>query len=274
MTNLALVRSESFGTIQCDFWTNDDGNIFMTSKQLGQALGYADPQKGIDNILSRNDYLKQPEFSVTLKMRGADEKQYDTRLFTEDGIYEVTFLASTDKAREFRNWVRGILKSLRTGEATIITKQNKQIAPLAALQHIVAVLTEQDRVQREQAERQKQLEERTENVERTLTVVKETLANVDPDWRKYINEQLNKIVNKVGGKKYQEIKTESYKILEERAHCDLNARLRNLRQRLENAGVKRSTINNACKLDVIEREPRLKEIYTTIIKEMVIRYLA
>lgn len=273
MTNLALVRSESFGTIQCDFWKNDDGSIFMTSEQLGQALGYSSPRVSISNLVNRNEYLKNKEFSGVINLMTPSGTQ-ETRVFTEDGIYEVTFLASTEKAREFRNWVRGILKSLRAGEATITIKQNEQIAPLAALQHIVAVLTEQDRIQREQAERQKQLEERTENVERTLTVVKETLANVDPDWRKYINEQLNKIVNKVGGKKYQEIKTESYKILEERAHCDLNARLRNLRQRMENAGVKRSTINEACKLDAIEREPRLKEIYTTIIKEMVIKYLA
>lgn len=273
MTNLALVKSESFGNIQCDFYQNEDGSIFMTSEQLGQALGYATPRESINKLVSRNEYLRNQEFSSEVKMT-SEAGPRDTRVFTEDGIYEVTFLASTDKAREFRNWVRGVLKSLRIGEVTITTNQNRQVAPLAALQHIVAVLTEQDRLQREQAERQKQLEERTENVERTLTVVKETLINIDPDWREYINEQLNKIVKTVGGKKYREIKTETYKILEQRAHCDLNARLRNLRQRLENAGVSKSTINNACKLDVIEREPRLKEIYTTIIKEMVIRYLA
>lgn len=43
------------------------------------------------------------EFSVTLKMRATDGKQYDTRIFTEDGIYEVTLLAKTEKAKVWLN---------------------------------------------------------------------------------------------------------------------------------------------------------------------------
>lgn len=116
MSNLSLIKSESFGTVQCDFWQNESGDVFMTSKQLGQALEYSDPQKGIDNILSRNNYLKKDEFSDTLNLRGPDSKNYNTRIFTEDGIYEVTMLAGTDKAKEFRRWFRKVLKGLRKGQ--------------------------------------------------------------------------------------------------------------------------------------------------------------
>jgi prophage antirepressor-like protein len=118
MSSLALVKSEDFHGVQCDFWydneTNND-NYYMTAKQLGMALEYADPQKGVDNMISRNPYLKTNEFSVSLKMRGTDNKEYETRVFTEDGIYEVTMLAKTPRAREFRAKVRQILKELRKG---------------------------------------------------------------------------------------------------------------------------------------------------------------
>ena len=42
------------------------------------------------------------EFSVVTKLVSTDGKQYNTRVFTEDGIYEVTMLAKTEKAKQFR----------------------------------------------------------------------------------------------------------------------------------------------------------------------------
>jgi len=127
MSNLSMVKSETFGNVQCDFWQNEAGDVFMTSKQLGAALGYADPQKGMDNLVDRNPQLKDEQFSVTLKMRGTDGKLYNTRVFNEDGIYEATMLAKTDRAAEFRAWVRKILKALRTGQAQLITPTPEQL---------------------------------------------------------------------------------------------------------------------------------------------------
>lgn len=111
--DLKLVRTEKFGDVPCDFYRNENGETFMTSVQLGLALEYSDPRKGIDNLISRNGYLGSDEFSVTLKLRATDGKQYDTRVFTEDGIYEVTMLSGTIKAQEFRRFIRGVLKQIR-----------------------------------------------------------------------------------------------------------------------------------------------------------------
>lgn len=108
-----IVKSAEFCGIECDFYSNENNEISMTSFQLGSCLGYSNPQKAVDNLISRNEYLKNIEFSVTLKMRATDGKQYDTRLFTEDGIYEVTMLAKTEKAKEFRTFVREVVKSIR-----------------------------------------------------------------------------------------------------------------------------------------------------------------
>lgn len=121
MSDLTLIKSENFGNVQCDFWKDDNGNILMTSEQLGRALGYSDPARGISKLVSRNDYLKNMEFSSLVSMT-TEAGIRETRVFTEDGIYEVTFLANTEKAKQFRAWVRKILKSLRKGETVLIPK--------------------------------------------------------------------------------------------------------------------------------------------------------
>ena len=114
MNKLSLVKTEMFGNSQCDIYQRDKNSFCMTSEQLGRSLGYVDPQKAISNIVSRNQYLGNNEFSSLLKLRDQVQAR-ETRIFTEDGIYEVTMLSRTPKAIEFRRWIRSILKSLHDG---------------------------------------------------------------------------------------------------------------------------------------------------------------
>ena len=46
-------------------------------------------------------------------MRGTDGKDYETRVFTEDGILEIAMIANTEKSKRFRKWIRKVLKDLR-----------------------------------------------------------------------------------------------------------------------------------------------------------------
>jgi len=125
MSNLTLVKSEDFHGVQCDFWKSDKtDNYFMTIEQLAGALNYSG-RDGIEKMIDRHSYLKEPEFSGTDKLSATDGKAYNTRLFTEDGIYEVTMLSKTDRAKEFRAKVRVVLKQLRQGTL----KAFKQVDP-------------------------------------------------------------------------------------------------------------------------------------------------
>ncbi len=117
--NLQLVKSDKFGETECDIYS-DSKEMYMTIDQIATCLEYSNGRKGIENVIARNEYLKNEEFSVTLKLRATDGKQYNTRVFTEDGIYEVTMIAKTEKAKQFRAWVRKLLKALRSGEITAI----------------------------------------------------------------------------------------------------------------------------------------------------------
>lgn len=121
MNKFELIKSFKFNDINCDIYSKGN-EVFMTINQLADVLGYNN-RKGIEKIIERNKYLKDIEFSTSDKMSVLEGNRYvnrETRLFTEDGIYEVTMLSKTEIGKKFRKIVRGIIKSLRKGENKII----------------------------------------------------------------------------------------------------------------------------------------------------------
>ncbi|MGE7132677.1 BRO family protein [Lysinibacillus xylanilyticus] len=120
--NLTLATQQQFNSVMCDFWENENGDVFMTINQLSKALDYSS-RDAIEKIVKRNEYLTDIEFSMTDKLSADDGKLRETRVLTEDGIYEVTMLSKQPKARTFRAFVRKTLKALRKGEMVLVQPQ-------------------------------------------------------------------------------------------------------------------------------------------------------
>ena len=137
---MELVKKENFGEVEVDIYRNESEEMFMTAEQLGEALGYVNPKKGISNIVARNEYLKDSKFSGTLDLRTPGGTQ-ETRVFNEDGIYEIAFKSNTKKAFEFRDWVRGILKSLRKGEKQLVSRDDIEKLLMEQEARIKALMT-------------------------------------------------------------------------------------------------------------------------------------
>ena len=125
------------------------------------------------------------------------------------------------------------------------------------------------------------IEEQSRAIEQTNDKIKGIQDAVIVDtqnWRKWVNESINKlaqseiIIEEFGDLRYQKVRVNTYKELESRAGCDLKIRLKNLKERLEKAGAKKNTIKEAGNIDVIEQDKKLKEIYTKIITDMLIKY--
>lgn len=103
----------------------------------------------------------------------------------------------------------------------------------------------------------------------------EALAQtVQDNWRQDIRHKLNKISQAIGPNKFQEVRSESYKLLEQRAGVLLERRLDNLKTRLLKEGISKSKIDKAGKIDVIDQDKKLREIYGKIVSEYLIRYVA
>lgn len=103
--------------------------------------------------------------------------------------------------------------------------------------------------------------------------IREVVALNSRDWRKDTTSIINKIAVKQGGyDRFREVRKESYELLEKRAGAKLQIRLVNKQKKMALEGASKSKINNTSKLDVIDEDKRLLEIYLAVVKEMAIRY--
>lgn len=89
--------------------------VWFNKEQIGGALGYADPRKAINKIYLRNQ-TELDEYSVGVKLGSTDGKQYETRIFNEEGVMLLTMLSRQPKAAEFRRWAVKVLKAYRHSE--------------------------------------------------------------------------------------------------------------------------------------------------------------
>lgn len=127
---LKLVKQGDFLGTTCDFYKDDQNNIYMTRKQISEALEYKE-EKSITQIHNRNKDLDNQ--SVRIKAFNnvcqtdipfPTNLHPESLLYNEDGIYEITFLSRQPKANEFRAWVRERIKEIRKfGFTTTTDKQ-------------------------------------------------------------------------------------------------------------------------------------------------------
>lgn len=174
-------------------------------------------------------------------------------LWTEKGALLHAKSLNTDRAWE-------VYQELVDTYFRVKELQQPHMSQIQILQQAINILAEQ--------------EKKLIAIEGTVSAIKDTIIQEPDNWREDMNRMFNKIVDRIGGEKFQEIRHESYKLLEQRAHVDLNRRLMNLRTRMLDQGATKTAIEKANKLDVIEQDPKLREIYAQIIKEYYIRYVA
>ena len=107
----------------------------------------------------------------------------------------------------------------------------------------------------------------------TTENIKEAVKPVFDNWRSEINSKFNRI-QKGAGAEFKMLRTEMYTELERRAGCDLNTRLRNKRKRMAENGCTKTEINSLNKMDVIDDDKKLREIFSKIVTEYEIKYCA
>lgn len=85
-----------YGDIELSETVLINGIPHMTRRAIGEFLEYADPQKAIDNILSRNQHIF--EFQYPSVLRGTDGKNYDVFVYDPVGFMLICMESGQPKA--------------------------------------------------------------------------------------------------------------------------------------------------------------------------------
>lgn len=142
-TALNLIHTDLFHGSPVNIYENTSNEIFMTARQLATCLEYSRKSQ-FEKLLSHHPELRENEFSLLATIpvpqtippsKGSTHSQQifidqQTRVFNEDGIYEVCMLSRKPKAQEFRRHIRQLLKALRRGEVQLNFTQQTQIVAL------------------------------------------------------------------------------------------------------------------------------------------------
>jgi len=259
MNELQIFNNPQFGEIRA---ARIDEKPYFVGIDVARMLKYAKPSQAVIDHCKGIRKLGIP----------SDGGIQETNMIPEGDVYRLIIKAADQskspdikaKAEGMESWIfdEVVPSVIKTGQYSQIS--TSQLSPELQMFNTIFQSVAKMEIER------KQLTERMDKTEQTITIVKETFAWRDDNWRKQVNCLINKASR--GSKDYQEKRNESYRLLEERAGCDLAVRLRNLKARLENEGATKTRIAQANKLDVIEADKRLKEIYTNIVKEMALAY--
>lgn len=101
--------------------------------------------------------------------------------------------------------------------------------------------------------------------------IKEAVKPVFDNWREEVNKKFNRI-QRNADKPFNTLRVEMYSELERRAGCDLETRLRNKKQRMSESGCTKKEINDYNRMDIIEEDKKLREIFSKIVSEYEIKY--
>lgn len=105
-----------FGETELQLSINANNEIEMDMEELAKAINFKE-KNFLKQFIVRNPNLQNKEYSYLKKVlnnEGGILKKREKRIFTEAGIYEVAFLANTEKAKEFRKFIKEFSKEMLT----------------------------------------------------------------------------------------------------------------------------------------------------------------
>ena len=175
-------------------------------------------------------------------------------IISESGFYSVVLRSDKPQAKPFRKWVTSVvLPSIR---------KNGFYAGDMNFSRELQVLIQHERMM---AQHQKQLDE----VQNKIETIQDTFLLQPTNWKKYVRDTIIGIAWKQTGdySGIHDIYIQLYDQLESRAGADLDARLRNRHNRMIQNGMTQTAVNKINKLDIIEDDKKLKEIFTAILRE-------
>lgn len=242
----------------------------LTTSQVAEAYE-VDPKKITDNFNNNKERYVEGRHYICLQGQELREFKSETEnlgfapnlnklyLWTEKGCFLHAKSLNTDNA-----WL--VYERLVDSYFRVRQIANDLSPQMQMLYGMLDQMAQTERQAKEAKLLAEKAVEATENI-------KEAVKPVFDNWREEIGKKIKRIQYSCGTD-FKTLNTEMYSELERRAGCDLCTRLRNKKQRMHDAGCTKTEIENTRKIDIIEEDKKLREIFTKIVSEYEIKYCA
>lgn len=231
------------------------GEKVVYGSELHEVLGVRTPYKDWSTRrLNDIDAVENEDFEAAQICAPSGQTKKD-HIIKLDTAKEMAMLERNEKGKQVRRYFIRVEKKYKA--ASLATQE---LSP--QLQVMINLEIEQKR----QAEKLEHVEERIESI-------REVVAIDTTSWREDTGRILRRIGMECGdSKSYQDVRAESYQLLEKRMGVNVKQRLTNRRRRMADEGVCKSRRDKLNYLDVIADDKKLIEGYTAIVKELAIKY--
>lgn len=250
MNNLTVIENELVPVYE-----TSTGEKVVYGSELHEVLGVKSRyREWIDRRLLDIDAVENEDFQAAEFSAPSGQTKKD-HIIKLDAAKEMAMLERNEKGKQVRRYFIRVEKKYKA--ASLATQE---LSP--QLQVMINLEIEQKR----QAEKLEHVEERIESI-------REVVAIDTTSWREDTGRILRKIGMECGdSKSYQDVRAESYQLLEKRMRVNVKQRLTNKRRRMADEGVCKSRRDKLNYLDVIADDKKLIEGYTAIVKELAIKY--
>lgn len=252
---------------------SDKGLVSAKELYLGLGLNEKNWSRWYPTNIQDNDFFNENIDWMTVRpdvegIRHDDENLKGGRPTIDFAISiefakHIAMMAKTEKSHEYRNYF------LKCEKALASQKKPKCIEDVL-IESLNEMKTLRYKVNEANANTLKVGTE-VKGVKQEVQAIRNIITvNPHAAWRKECNRILNSI-GKINGN-YKKPKDEAYNELKNRGKCRPSVLISNLKERAKINGMAPSKIEQLNILDVLENEPRLKEIFINIVKEMAIKY--
>lgn len=227
-----------------------NGEPWFVLKDVCAVLGIGNSRMVFDRLDSDEKGVSQIDTPGGLQ---------NVNIVSESGLYNVILRSDKPEAKPFRKWVTSeVLPSIRkTGGYG-----QKVLSP-------VEMFSLQAQINVEQERRLKAVEQKQAVLDGVMDVMAAPMLAED-GWQEKAQKAINTAVERFQTN-HQTFRAELYEDVERVGHVDLETRQTRLRKRMKNAGATATECKGVSKLHVIARDPKLRPVFETLLKQKVIR---
>ncbi|MGO1862971.1 MAG: Rha family transcriptional regulator [Staphylococcus equorum] len=236
--------------------------LYVDSREVAEMVGkqHKNLIRDIENyegVILQRSKLSLDDYFIQSTYLGGNNQNYKHYLLTKKGCDMVANKMTGAKGTLFTAMYVDAFHKM--DEHIKQSQLNVPQTPMQALEMMFSV--------------QKEQQEFNQRIETEVTGIRNIVGMETKNWRNDTNKVLGAIAQHLGGgEKHKIIRMEAYKLLEEKGRCKLEQRTNNRKAKMLSKGATKTQINKLSKLDVINDEPRLIEIYISVIKSMAIKY--